>query len=62
MDGFLTRFVRRDGKPAEEYYYRSNEEAEDHQKLFKDDDSGLYARVEVINIKVMKQTAVLNYY
>ena len=36
---FIVRFVRKDGKPDEEYYYHTLQEAEAHKKLFDDDDS-----------------------
>ena len=49
MDGYMTRFVRKDGKPDEEYYYQNKQDADNHLKLFKDDDSDLYAYIEVIN-------------
>lgn len=34
---WIVRFVRKDGKPDEEYYYRSLAEAEHHKNLFLDD-------------------------
>lgn len=46
---WIVRFVRKDGKPDEEYYYRTKAEAEFHRDLFQDDDSGLYERIELIN-------------
>ena len=42
------RFVRRDGKPDEEYWYRSFVDAETHFRLFLDDDSGLYDEILLI--------------
>ena len=45
---WIVRFVRKDGKPDEEYYYRTKIEAEYHRDLFQDDDSGLYERIELI--------------
>ena len=33
---WIVRFVRKDGKPDEEYYYRSLAEAEYHKSLFLD--------------------------
>ncbi|WP_343252899.1 hypothetical protein [Ligaoa zhengdingensis] len=48
---WIVRFIRKDGKPDEEYYYRSLAEAEYHKNLFLDDDSGLYERIEIINDK-----------
>ena len=46
-DGFIVRFVRRDGKPDEEYFYNTTGEALYHFELFANDDSGLYTRIEV---------------
>ena len=46
---WIVRFVRKDGKPDEEYYYNTQAEAEYHRDLFQDDDSGLYKRIEVVN-------------
>lgn len=48
---WIVRFVRKDGKPDEDYYYHSLAEAEYHKNLFLDDDSGLYERIEIINDK-----------
>ena len=42
---YMVRFVRRDGKPDEEYYYQSFEEAENHFHLFDNDNSGLYKMI-----------------
>jgi hypothetical protein len=46
---YITRFVRVDASVNEEYYYRSAEESICHLKLFCDDDSGLYERIEAID-------------
>ena len=46
---WIVRFVRKDGKPDEEYYYNTQAEAEYHRNLFQDDDSGLYEKIEVVN-------------
>ena len=48
-NGYIVRFVRRDGKPNEEYLYRTVEEARQHFDLFNEDDSGLYDSIEVID-------------
>lgn len=42
---YIVQFVRKDGKPNEEYYYFTREEAEQHFRLFRDDDSGLYKEI-----------------
>ena len=47
---FFVRFVRRDGKPDEEYFYRAAEDAQRHFDMFADDDSGLYKKVEIVNL------------
>ena len=48
-NGHVVRFVRRDGKPNEEYFYRTVEEARQHFDLFNEDDSGLYDSIEDID-------------
>ena len=48
-DLWIVRFVRKDGKPDEEYFYHSQSEAEYHRDLFQNNDSGLYERIEIIN-------------
>ena len=45
--GYIVRFVRRDGKPDEEYFYHTTGEALWHFEMFADDDSSLYTRIEV---------------
>lgn len=42
---YIVRFVRQDGKPDEEYYYRSLKDAEYHFHLFDADDSKIYLRI-----------------
>ena len=59
MDGFVTRFYRRDGKPREDYYYQTEEEAIHHLNLFKDDDSEYYDLIEVIDLERGKQKAAI---
>ena len=46
-EGFIVRFVRKDGKPDEEYLYHTPGEGLYHFELFANDDSGLYTRIEV---------------
>lgn len=43
---YITRFVRIDGK-TEDHYYNSIADARYHLNLFRDDDSGLYDRIEI---------------
>ena len=46
---FITKFIKSDEKPDENYYYHSKKEAVDHLKLFFNDDSKLYEKIQVIN-------------
>lgn len=46
---YIVRFTRRDRKPDEEYFYRVYEEACWHLDFFRDDDSGLYEKIEILN-------------
>lgn len=48
MPDYMTRFIRIDKQPNEEYFYSTEKQALEHMDLFKDDDSGLYKRIEVI--------------
>ena len=57
MDGYVTRFHRRDGQPREDYYYRTKDEALNHLNLFRDDDSGLYGSIEVVDVKKDRKEA-----
>ena len=45
---YITRFIRKDHKPPEEYYYHTQTEALAHLDLFRDDDSNLYEKIEVL--------------
>lgn len=42
---FLTKFVQKDGKPDEDYFYDSADGALHHLALFLDDDSNLYKKI-----------------
>lgn len=44
---YLVRFVRNDESIDELYYYLQEEDALYHIRLFNNDDSGLYKRVEL---------------
>lgn len=47
---FITRFTRADkDKTTEDYLYHTEQEAKDHLLLFKNDDSGLYRNIAVID-------------
>lgn len=45
---YLVRFVRNDESIDELYYYLQEEDALYHIRLFNNDDSGFYKRVEVV--------------
>ena len=59
-NGYVVRFVRRDGKPNEEYFYRTVEEAQQHFDLFNEDDSGLYDSIEVIDQRNFDEVIVFH--
>ena len=60
-DLWIVKFVRKDGKPDEEYYYHSLAKAEHHRDLFLNDDSGLYEKIEIINENSKEVTMELNF-
>ncbi len=45
---YVVRFIRKDKKPTEEFAYHTYEEAFVHLALFRNDDSGLYERIEIV--------------
>ena len=45
---YITRFTRVTGS-TEDYYYHTQEEAESHLNLFRNDDSGLYRNIAVLD-------------
>ena len=45
---FIVSFIRQDFLPNEDYYYYSKEQALEHFNLFREDDSNLYKRIELI--------------
>lgn len=45
---YIVRFVRCDCQPNEEYIYHHLEDALFHFSLFKEDDGGLYTRIELL--------------
>lgn len=45
---YIVRFIRKDDKPVEEFFYHTYEEAFVHLALFRNDDSGLYRRIEIV--------------
>lgn len=47
-NGYIVRFIRKDDKPVEEFLYHTYEEAFVHLALFRNDDSGLYRRIEIV--------------
>ena len=48
-NGYIVRFIRKDDRPVEEFFYHTFEDATSHLLLFRDDDSDLYARIEIID-------------
>lgn len=48
-NGYIARFIRRDEKGDEEYYYLAYGDALNHLALFKNDNSGLYKRIEIVD-------------
>ena len=53
-NGYIVRFIRKDGKPVEEYFYHSYRDAVSHLNLFENDDSGLYKRIEIIDNRTLR--------
>ncbi len=45
----IVRFIRKDSRPVEEYYYHSPEDAQYHFSLFHNDESGLYRKITIID-------------
>ena len=45
---YIVRFTRSDDKPVEEYPYRTEIEAVKHFNLFRNDDSGIYRNIAVV--------------
>ncbi|GEM_PF-6934241 len=48
---YAVTFKRKDEQPDEIYYYQNYADAAYHFNLFKDDDSGLYSRIELSKIQ-----------
>ncbi len=57
QDLYITRFIRKDHRPTEDYYYHAAADALAHLSLFREDDSNLYTRIEVLD----PSFAVLDY-
>ena len=53
---YLVRFTRKDFQPDEEYYYNTLEDANRHLNLFREDDSGLYQRIELLKTTGILET------
>ena len=47
---WVVRFIRKDGKPDEEYFYLTFSDAEYQRRLFENDSSDLYERIEVVEL------------
>lgn len=59
---YIVRFVRRDNKPDEEYYYQDVSDATYHFNLFLEDDSALYERIELIGLTPEERLIKVNVY
>lgn len=55
---YLVRFVRRDRQPDEEYFYNNRQDADHHLNLFRDDDSDLYCRIELLRVAGPLETVI----
>lgn len=53
-NGYIVRFIRKDRKPEEQYFYHSYTDAVTHLEMFRDDDSGLFKRVEIIDSRSLR--------
>ena len=51
---YVTRFIRKNGKPDEDYWYHTKQEAMAHMELFNEDDSGLYEKIVVLDEEELK--------
>lgn len=47
---YMVQFVRIDNQPDEEYYYANQSDAMEHLNMFRNDDSGLYQIINVLEI------------
>ncbi len=47
---YILKFIKIDSSPDEEFYYYKIEDAKLHFNLFRDDDSKLYSRIELLSI------------
>lgn len=56
MDVFTVKFIRRDKKPNEEYFYHAWEDAEYHFSLFRNDDSNLYEEIVLVQASEEAET------
>ena len=57
---YIVRFIRKDGKHNEEYYYRKYEDAFYHLKLFYHDDTEYYDRIDFCVIEGEKEIQILS--
>lgn len=61
-NGYIVRFVRKDNKPVEEFFYHTFEAATSHFLLFKDDDSDLYMRIEIVEGTTEKVVSIRDFW
>ena len=48
---YIVKFIRKDGKPDEEYYYMKIEDALYHYHLFENDTSNMYKDILLVTIQ-----------
>ena len=60
-NGYIVRFVRKDNKPVEDFFYRTFEVATSHFHLFKDDDPDLYMRIEIVDVTTEKVVSIRDF-
>lgn len=58
---WIVRFVRKDGKPDEEYYYRSLAKVEYHKNLFLDDEPSCMSALKSSTTNIKEDTMKLNF-
>lgn len=57
---FIARFVRWDGQPNEDYYYRKLEDAKYHFQLFSEEDTFLYSMILLLDESGFALDALVN--
>ena len=58
---YIVRFIRRDGRPDEDYYYQTLSAAQYHLHLFANDESNLYSSIVLFEaITLNQETRVID--